>query len=125
MQPFIKKHLKGFNNVVEVEDIDFKLPERNLLVAILERAILDAVGIGRCNDPKDIRQARFWIMDEPLDNEPFTLGWICEHLDLEPKQIRDLYIKARSRLLIGEDLRWSVVIKDFRIKKMGRPKKRR
>ncbi len=54
-------------------------PERNLLLAVLERAILDFVG----NEPKERERARQWIfgdLDKPA--EAFTFPWVCAQLDL-------------------------------------------
>lgn len=58
-------------------------PERNLLTAILERAILDYTG----NDPEESAKAEEWIfgdLDDP-DHEPYTFAWLCNQLDLSIK----------------------------------------
>ena len=60
-------------------------PERRLLLAILERAILDFVG----NDQREVDEAESWIFGE-LDtpkNEQFSFSWVCEQLDLDMYQI--------------------------------------
>ena len=59
-------------------------PERNLLMAILERAILDFVG----NDGEALREAEDWIFDLPSPAMPFTFSWICQQLDLNDADIR-------------------------------------
>lgn len=56
-------------------------PERRLLLAVLERAILDFVG----NEPKEIEEAERWLFDE-LDHPSagqFSFSWVCEQLDLD------------------------------------------
>jgi len=56
-------------------------PERNLLMAILERAILDLVG----NDPKESEDAETWLfgdLENPTYSE-FSFPWLCQELDLE------------------------------------------
>jgi len=56
-------------------------PERNLLMAILERAILDYVG----NDSREVEEAEQWLFEE-IDNpslDEFTFPWICQELDLD------------------------------------------
>ena len=56
-------------------------PERRLLLAILERAILDFVG----NEPREVEQAEEWLFGD-LDsdtNEKFSFPWVCEQLDLD------------------------------------------
>ncbi|MCB0340368.1 MAG: hypothetical protein KDD53_12225 [Bdellovibrionales bacterium] len=58
-------------------------PERNLLLAVLERAILDFVG----NDAKESESAATWLFDESDedDSEQFTFPWICNQLGLDKK----------------------------------------
>ncbi|NMC62476.1 MAG: hypothetical protein GYA55_04840 [SAR324 cluster bacterium] len=60
-------------------------PERRLLLAILERALLDYVG----NDEKEALEAEDWIFSEtnPIHPyNPFSFFWICEQLDLNIKK---------------------------------------
>lgn len=60
-------------------------PERRLLLAVLERAILDYVG----NDPKEVKAASDWLF-ESLDSPPygeFSLPWICQELDLDFEKV--------------------------------------
>lgn len=63
-------------------------PERRLLLAILERALLDFVG----NDPNEVSESEAWLFDSsqaPERSEPFTFVWICKELDLDVADIRD------------------------------------
>jgi hypothetical protein len=60
-------------------------PERRLLLAILERAILDYVG----NDPREVQEAEDWLFNSP-DSGPrsqFSFHWLCEQLDLDAQKI--------------------------------------
>lgn len=60
-------------------------PERRLLLAILERALLDYVG----NDDKESLEAEEWIFSDMVPFPPylsFTFPWICEQLDLNAKR---------------------------------------
>lgn len=60
-------------------------PERRLLAAMLERAILDFVG----NDSKEIEEAEEWLFgsfEQPY--APFTFPWLCQELDLDIKQVK-------------------------------------
>lgn len=69
-------------------------PERRLLLAILERAILDFVG----NDSREVTEAEAWLFGE-LDNPSlaqFSFPWICEQLDLNMYHIADK-IRAMPR----------------------------
>lgn len=64
-------------------------PERMLLLAVLERAILDYVG----NDHKEAQASQEWLFGDEgdLDNvEPFTFIWICGQLDLNAKNVADM-----------------------------------
>jgi hypothetical protein len=69
-------------------------PERRLLLAILERAILDYVG----NDQRELEQAEQWLFSpETLPaGDHFTFEWVCEQLDLDPQRIA-AKIKAMPR----------------------------
>ncbi|RIL07512.1 MAG: hypothetical protein DCC75_09965 [Proteobacteria bacterium] len=60
-------------------------PERRLLLAVLERAILDYVG----NDAVECKAAEEWLFSESDEEEmdEFTFLWVCQQLDLNAKQI--------------------------------------
>jgi hypothetical protein len=60
-------------------------PERRLLLAILERAILDYVG----NDPREVEEAEQWLFGDLNSDEiqQFSFGWVCEQLDLDSAKI--------------------------------------
>ncbi len=57
-------------------------PERELLVAVLQRAILDYVGSGRLLST----DAGDWLFDE--SDHDFSFAWVCGHLGLEPDAVR-------------------------------------
>lgn len=61
-------------------------PERRLLLAILERALLDYVG----NDQREYEEANEWIFgDIPSETSvEFSFSWVCGQLDLEVSDIR-------------------------------------
>lgn len=69
-------------------------PERRLLLAILERAILDYVG----NDPREIQEAEEWLFGAAFTERrvQFSFGWLCEQLDLDPSKIAR-HIKSMPR----------------------------
>ena len=65
-------------------------PERRLLLAILERAILDLVG----NESREVEEAEDWLFSDINDvnwsedtHKQFSFSWICEQLDLDRKKI--------------------------------------
>ncbi len=75
-------------------------PERRLLMAIFERALLDYVG----NDKKEYEEAKEWLFDG-MPNERmefFTFSWICHELDLNVadirKKIADMPRRGASRI---------------------------
>jgi hypothetical protein len=66
-------------------------PERRLLLAVLERAILDYVG----NEDREVEAAKEWLfgdLDEQLHTE-FSFPWVCRELDLD---IATVVTKIRS-----------------------------
>jgi len=69
-------------------------PERRLLLAILERAILDYVG----NDPREVQEAEEWLFGGPENGQrtQFSFAWLCEQLDLDPVRI-SRHIKSMPR----------------------------
>lgn len=74
--------------------MDLGIPEKKLLVAIIERAYLDAQGNTTGDHDKDRpeirRQADKWLFrwrsDEPLI--PFSFQWVCSHLEVCPQKTR-------------------------------------
>jgi len=61
-------------------------PERNLLMAILERAILDFVG----NQQKEIDAAEEWLFpadEDEIKAEVFSFPWICQQLNLDMSKV--------------------------------------
>jgi hypothetical protein len=68
------------------EDIDASSPvkpERNLLAAVLARAICDAFGTAHC-ERHVVRGARQWLFGKLTPKEPFSFAWVALHLDLDP-----------------------------------------
>ena len=75
-------------------------PERNLLMAVLERSILDYVG----NDLKESQDAADWIfreVEKPTFYE-FSFPWLCQELDLDfdkiAKMIQRIPKRGNSRI---------------------------
>lgn len=74
-------------------------PERRLILAILERAILDYVG----NDTKEVLASQEWMFgDDDNDDDDddivpqFSFEWVCQQLDLDVEDIREK-IKAMPK----------------------------
>jgi hypothetical protein len=58
-------------------------PERNLLSAVLARAICDAFGTAHC-ERHIVRSARQWLFGKLTPKRPFSFAWVALHLDLDP-----------------------------------------
>lgn len=63
-------------------------PERNLLAAVLARAICDAFGTAHC-ERHIVRSARQWIFGKLTPKKAFSFAWVALHLDLEPGPLQD------------------------------------
>jgi hypothetical protein len=72
----------------EVEASSPVKPERNLLAAVLARAICDAFGTAHC-ERHIVRGARQWLFGKLTPTEPFSFAWVALHLDLDPVQLQD------------------------------------
>ncbi len=72
-------------NVEEEENsVSFSIkPERNLLAAVLARAICDAFGSAQC-DRHVVRSARQWLFGKLTPSRAFSFAWVAQHLDLDP-----------------------------------------
>ncbi len=57
-------------------------PERNLLAAVLARAICDAFGSAQC-DRHVVRSARQWLFGALTPTRAFSFAWVAQHLDLD------------------------------------------
>jgi hypothetical protein len=70
-------------------------PERNLLMAVLERAILDLVG----NDEQESSEAKEWIFNDLCKPEfsAFSFPWLCQELDLNYRDIADTISRIPKR----------------------------
>jgi len=58
-------------------------PERNLLAAVLARAICDAFGTAHC-ERHIVRSARQWLFGVLDPSIEFSFAWVATHLDLDP-----------------------------------------
>lgn len=72
----------------EVEAHSEVKPERNLLAAVLARAICDAFGTAHC-ERHIVRSARQWLFGRLTPKKPFSFAWVALHLDLEPIALQE------------------------------------
>ena len=63
-------------------------PERNLLAAVLARAICDAFGTAHC-ERHVVRSARQWLFGKLAPKRPFSFAWVALHLDLDPVSLQE------------------------------------
>jgi len=63
-------------------------PERNLLAAVLARAVCDAFGTAHC-ERHVVRSARQWLFGKLTPKEPFSFAWVALHLDLDPVALQE------------------------------------
>lgn len=63
-------------------------PERNLLAAVLARAICDAFGTAHC-ERHVVRSARQWLFGKLQITKPFSFAWVCMYLDLDPIALQE------------------------------------
>ena len=62
--------------------------ERNLLAAVLARAICDAFGTAHC-ERHIVRSARQWLFGKLTPKKPFSFAWVALHLDLDPIALQE------------------------------------
>ncbi len=62
-------------------------PERNLLAAVLARAICDAFGTAHC-ERHVVRSARQWLFGKLTPKKSFSFSWVAIHLDLDPVSLQ-------------------------------------
>jgi hypothetical protein len=63
-------------------------PERNLLAAVLARAICDAFGTAHC-ERHVVRSARQWLFGKLTPKKSFSFAWVALHLDLDPVALQE------------------------------------
>ncbi len=63
-------------------------PERNLLAAVLARAICDAFGTAHC-ERHIVRSARQWLFGKLTPKKSFSFAWVALHLDLDPISLQE------------------------------------
>jgi len=89
------------------------LPEVDLLLAVLDRAIRDALGI-RSALPRGVeqsarRQAIRWLgLEDPYredpDPAPWSCQWVCDHLGVDARYIHSQLARAVVGSAADEDL---------------------
>jgi hypothetical protein len=79
----VAKLRTGTSEEEEVSSSKHSKPERNLLAAVLARAICDAFGSAQC-DRHVVRSARQWLFGALTPTRAFSFAWVAQNLDLDP-----------------------------------------
>lgn len=80
-------------------------PERNLLVAMLERALLDYFG----NQTIEKDEAEEWLFDDgATEDEDFSFPWICAHLELDRERVLDRLLEMKPTGQISAGHWWGI-----------------
>jgi hypothetical protein len=78
-------------------------PERELLIAILDRAVLDFSG----REGELHEKAKEWIFgEEEYENTIFSFQAICEHLGLNPAALRRKILDLKIPKNVSQAHRW-------------------
>ena len=78
------------------------IPERELLIATLDRAVLDYYG----SNCEMRRSAGEWLFDDSEADHIFSFNWICEHLGIEPKAVQKRIQNLSIPTTISQAHRW-------------------
>lgn len=86
-----------------------EIPEKNLGLAIIKRAVNDALGnikINYSTDGRNVqREALAWLFVIPKDDseyrpEPFSFEWWCNVLEIEPEDTR-AFVRTYKKQGVG------------------------
>lgn len=69
----------------ELEPSDQQRAHLNLLKAMLRRAIEDALSLATTTTFVEVKEARDWFYSD--SREAWSYIWLCEHIDLDPKDL--------------------------------------
>ncbi len=76
--------------------------ERELLIATLDRAVLDFYG----NSHEIKEEAKDWLFGESDPSIAFSFDWICDHLKLEPVSLRQRIKMLSIPANVSQAHRW-------------------
>ena len=77
-------------------------PERNLLAAVLSRAICDAFGDAQV-DRHVARSARQWLFGMLTPSKAFSFAWVAIHLDFDPKTLQQVMKQLDSDPVMAQE----------------------
>jgi hypothetical protein len=99
--------MQGINDMISVKDfstVKHITPERELLIAVLDRAVLDFCG----REGELHLRAKEWIFgeDEIDSDHSFSFNVICEHLGLNPSALRERILTLKIPKNVSQAHRW-------------------
>ena len=83
--------LNGIDDIGDPTNCEIR-PERNLLAALMARAICDAFAPTFC-EAHHTRSALRWLFSPLTPKRPFSFAWVSLLLDLDPKSLQR-YLKT-------------------------------
>ena len=94
--------LDNFLTIKEFSKQNMFLPEQELLIAILDRAVLDY-----CAREGDLHiKAKTWLFEEGSLDDVFSFNSVCEHLNLNPEAIREKIKFLEIPKNVSQSHRW-------------------
>lgn len=78
------------------------LPEKDLLVAVLDRAALDF----HSKNKSLSEVAREWIFENTHRENSFSFNWVCNHLNLKSHLIRNKILELSLDTSVSQRQRW-------------------
>lgn len=65
------------------------------MAAIIERAVLDAIGEVLSADYREQTRAFYWIVDD--SERPWSFLWLCDMLEISGERVRDYVRQSQQR----------------------------
>jgi hypothetical protein len=78
------------------------IPERELLVATLDRAVLDYYG----SNQEISEEAADWLFENTESERVFSFNWVCEHLGIEAEEVRNRVGRLTFPKNVSQAHRW-------------------
>lgn len=96
-----KDFLMFIANELNADESEERSPERNLLAAVVARAICDAFGTAQIGEYES-RRARYWIFANVPATKPFSFPWTAVNLGLDPMEIRRFLLETPREEIISK-----------------------
>ena len=98
--------MKTLPTIEMLHEQDQRLAERNLLVAVLNSALLDYFAPLDTTDVVHSNRAKLeaasWLFDDELGDAPFSFAWVCDGLDISPSALRERVLELSKAFREGK-----------------------